>query len=446
MKRRLSLYSALVVAVLGIGFAGCGGDNDNEGGGGSTKVSGTVSMSAVWTGQEARSFQKVLDGFEQKYPNVNVKFRPVGDEIPTVLSTAVAGGNPPDLAAVAQPGLVRDFVDKGALKPIDFANDTLDKNFSQDVIKVGTVNGKQYGVLFKAANKSTVWYNVPLFEQAGVKAPENFDQFLQDAKTLKASGTKAYSLGASDGWTLTDLFENIYLRQAGADKYDQLTEHKIPWTDQSVKDALKTMAKIVGDTGNIAGGTSGALQTDFPGSVTKAFQSNPDAAMVIEADFVESEILDSTKAKPETGFNYFDFPSIDDSPPTVVGGGDLVIMFKDTSASRALVEYLATPEAAEIRAKGGGFSSANKNVDESAYTDPLLRQSSKAITDAEVFRYDLSDQQPAKFGATVGQGLWKQFQDFLRNPNDVDGITQQMEQSAKKAYASDCVRETEGSG
>jgi alpha-glucoside transport system substrate-binding protein len=434
MTRRFSLYVVTaIVAVLGLAVAGCGGD-DNEGGGGGSNVSGSVSMSGVWTGQEAKSFQAVLDGFKKKYPKVNVKYRPVGDEIPTVLSTAVAGGNPPDLAAVAQPGLVRDFVEKGALKPVDFAKDTLDQNFSQDVIDVSTVNNKPYGVLFKAANKSTVWYNVPLFNQAGVEPPKDFDALLQDAKTLKSSGTRAYSLGASDGWTLTDLFENIYLRQAGADKYDQLAEHKIPWTDQSVKDALETMAKVVGDTGNIAGGTSGALQTDFPGSVTKAFKDDPDAAMVLEADFVESEILNSTKAKAETGFNVFVFPSVDGSPPTVVGGGDTVVMFKDSPAARALIEYLATPEAAEIRAKGGGYSSANKNVDDSAYQDPLLRQTASAITDAEVFRYDLSDLQPAKFGATVGQGLWKQFQDFLRNPDDVNGITQQMEQSAKRAF------------
>ena len=246
---------------------------------------------------------------------MNIKYRPVGDEIPTVLSTAVQGGNPPDLAAVPQPGLVRDFVDKNALKPIDSAKSTIEDNFSEGAVEVGTVDGKLYGLLFKAANKSTVWYNVPLFEEAGVEPPEDFDAFLENAKTLRASGTRAYSIGASDGWTLTDMFENIYLRQAGGEKYDQLAEHQIPWTDQSVKDALKTMAQIVGDTGNIAGGTSGALETDFPQSVTNAFKDNPDAAQVIEADFVESVITDSTPAKPETGFNVFDFPSIDGSGP-----------------------------------------------------------------------------------------------------------------------------------
>jgi len=421
------------VAALGLGVAGCGDDNGGGGGGGSN-VSGNLSISGVWTGQEAKSFNAVLDGFKQEQPDVTVKYRPVGDEIPTVLSTAVTGGNPPDLAAVPQPGLVRDFVKKGALKPVDFANDTIDKNFSKDSADVSLVDGKRYGVFFKAANKSTVWYNVPLFEQAGVKPPKDFDAFLKAAQTLKASGTRAYSLGASDGWTLTDMFENIYLRQAGADKYDQLAEHKIPWTDQSVKDALTTMAKVVGDTGNIAGGTSGALQTDFPGSVTNAFKENPDAAMVIEADFVESEITNSSKAKPETGFNVFDFPSVDGSSPSVVGGGDTIIMFKDSPAAQALIEYLATPEAAEIWAKRGGYSSANKNVDDNAYQDPLARQTATAIADADTFRYDLSDLQPAKFGATVGQGLWKDFQDFLRDPKDVDGTAQKMEQDANRAF------------
>ena len=194
------------------------------------------------------------------------------------------------------------------------------------------------------------------------------------------------------------------------------------------------MARIVGDTGNIVGGTSGALETDFPTSVTNAFKNNPEGAQVIEGDFVESVITDSTPAKPETGFNVFDFPSIDGSGPSVVGGGDTIIMFNDSPAAQALVEYLATPEAAEIWAKRGGYSSANKNVDDSAYEDPLLRETATAIGDAETFRFDLSDLQPAAFGATVGQGLWKEFQDFLKNPDDVDGAAEAMERSAARAF------------
>jgi len=432
MATRLRLFvAAALVAAFTLAVAGCGGDDD---GGGGEQVSGSLSISGIWTGQEARSFRAVLDGFTQDNPDVTIRYSPVGDQIPTVLSTAVEGGNPPDLAAVPQPGLVRDFVERDALQPLDFAEGTISDNFSEGAVDVGTVDGQLYGLLFKAANKSTVWYNVPLFEAAGVEPPEAFDGLLESAQTLRESGTRAYSIAGADGWTLTDLFENIYVRQAGPELYDQLAEHEIPWTHESVTNALETMAEVFSDTDNIAGGTSGALETDFPSAVTNAFKEDPDAAMVIEADFVESVITDSTEAEPETGFNVFDFPAVEGSDPAVVGGGDSIIMFEDSPAAQALIEYLASPEAAEIWAQRGGYSSANQNVDENAYEDPLLRQTATALAEAETFRFDLSDLQPAEFGATVGQGMWRAFQDFLRDPDDVEGTQQALERAAARAF------------
>ena len=93
---------------------------------------------------------------------------------------------------------------------------------------------------------------------------------------------------------------------------------------------------------------------------------------------------------------------------------------------RAFIEYLATPEAAEIWAKRGGFASPNKSVDaERLRRSRCTRATATAIAEAEMFRFDMSDLQPAAFGGTAGQGMWKLFQDFLKNPSDVDGIAQQ---------------------
>jgi alpha-glucoside transport system substrate-binding protein len=425
---------ALLAALFALAVAGCGDDDDDGNGAAAEDVSGSVDIAGVWTGQEARSFEAVLDGFSEQYPDVDASYDAVGDEIPTVLGTAVEGGNPPDLAAVAQPGLVADFFDQGALQPLDFAADAIEENFTEGAYDFAVFDDQIYGFLFKAANKSTVWYNVPLYETAGVEPPETFDDFLANAETLQASGTAAYSIGADVGWPLTDLFENIYLRQAGPEMYDQLARHEIPWTDQSVKDALETMAQILGDTDNLVGGTSGALQTDFPTSVTNAFKEDPDGANVIEGDFVASEIAASTEAEPLTDYDVFDFPSVDGSEPAVVGGGDTIIMFTDSPASQALVEYLATPEAAEIWAGSGGFSSANQNVDPNVYPDELTQKTATALAETETFRFDLSDLQPAEFGATVGRGMWQTFTDFLSDPDDVDGTASQLEKEAKKAF------------
>jgi alpha-glucoside transport system substrate-binding protein len=442
MKRHhwqlLALLLTLVLAVLA---AGCGGDDEETGGAGTTaageettaeSVSGTVSVMAVWTGPEQASFQAVLDGFEEANPDVTVNYTSAGDQLPTQLSTAVEGGNPPDVAVLPQPGLMRDFAEKDALQPLDFAEQDVETNLGDSAVVLGSVDDVLYGFLFKAANKSTVWYNVGAFEDAGVEPPETWEDFLAAAETVNSSGLPAYSIGGADGWTLTDLFENIYLRTAGAEKYDQLSTHEIPWTDQSVKDALTEMAKVVGDGDNIVGGTAGALQTDFPTSVSNVFAATPKGAQVIEGDFVPGVV--DHGLEPETDFNVFAFPPIGESGNVVVGGGDTVVMFKDSPAAQALVKYLTSSEAAEIWAERGGFATLNKDVDASVYPDPITETTAGALAEAEVFRFDLSDLQPAAFGGTVGQGLFKLFQDFVENPDNIDGITQQMETAAAEAF------------
>jgi alpha-glucoside transport system substrate-binding protein len=436
---RFAAVAGVVVALVVVA-AGCGGGSKKSGGSTSSStsnVSGTVTFDGIWTSSTGqKQFQAVIDGFNKQYPNVHVHYKPVGNNLPTVLATAVAGGHPPDMADIAQPGTIQQFVTQGKLKPITFASSVMKQNFTPAWQQLGTFNGKLYALPFKAANKSLVWYNVPAFKTAGVKPPKTFAQLLSDAKTIKASGTPAYSIGGAEGWTLTDMFENIYLRTFGAAKYEQLSQHKIKWTDPSVKTALTTMGKILGDTSNIAGGTSGALQYSFNQSVTNAFASPPKAAMVFEADFVGGVIASSTKAKANTGFNTFVWPSITPGADAsaVEIAGDMMVAFRDTPAVEAFVKYLATPQAAEIWAKQGGFGTGNKNVPASIYPDPITKAAEAPLLTAKSVVFDMSDEQPPSFGSTAGQGEWGLFQKFLQSPTNVTGIQQQLEQSAAAAY------------
>jgi alpha-glucoside transport system substrate-binding protein len=431
---RLALAALCVTALAALAAAGIGTASQTK----QTKhmtneaVSGNLSIIGIWTGPEQKRFQAVLNGFEKLYPDVSVKYTSGGDNTPTILSTAIQGGNPPDLASIGQPGLLRDFANQGALKPIAFARSTAARNYTPDWLKLGTIKGKLYGLFFKGANKSTVWYSTAAFRTAGIRPPGTWPALLAAANTLRASGTPAFSVGGADGWTLTDLFENIYLRQAGPANYDKLTAHTIPWTHPTVKAALRTMAQVFASN-NMYGGTTGALQTDFPTSVNNVWAKPPKAAMVIEADFVPG--VATTKATAIRDYNVFKFPSIGGSGPVVVGAGDIVVMFNDNAASRALVTYLAGRAAATIAAKyAPGYSSPNKNVPASAYSDVLNRATAIQLAHARTFRFDLSDLAPSAFGGTVGQGLFKLFQDFLKSPSNVNGIAGQMEAAAKKAY------------
>ena len=100
------------------------------------------------------------------------------------------------------------------------------------------------------------------------------------------------------------------------------------------------------------------------------------------------------------------------------------------------MQYLAMPESAEVWAKQGGFTSSNKNVDPAVYPDDITRRSAEQLVGADTFRFDLSDLQPAAFGATEGQGMWGLFQTLLANPSQSASVAQQLEQAATAAYGS----------
>ncbi|MFD3803160.1 ABC transporter substrate-binding protein [Streptomyces sp. NPDC058611] len=446
-SRRTTLSWAAAAAAGALALTACGGGADKEepARGGTAapgpavelpKLTGEkLEVAAVWTGAEQENFTKVLKEFEKR-TGATVTFVPAQDPIVTFLGSKIAGGAPPDVALLPQVGALVSAVQNKWAQPVGpEAQAQLDANYSAGWKTLGAVEGTQYGVYYKAANKSLIWYNAKAFEAAGVKPPTTWKELLTAADTLSASGTPAVSVAGADGWTLTDWFENVYLSQAGPEKYDQLAKHRIKWTDDSVKQALTTLGELFGRKDFLAGGASGALATEFPKSVTQTFTGGdrPAAAMVFEGDFVAVNIA-QTEAKVGTDALVFPFPAVGAKSP-VVSGGDVAVALKPSKGAQALLTFLASPDAAEIQARLGGFVSPNKAVDPAAYPNDIQRGIAKALIAAgDDFRFDMSDQAPAAFGGTPGAGEWKALQDFLANPSDVAGAQAKLEADAAKAY------------
>ncbi|MEV6263799.1 extracellular solute-binding protein [Streptomyces sp. NPDC051784] len=454
MRRTVSMRRAAVVftAIGALALTGCSDDGDGEDEAGKKPGKGSessssvalpkldgekISVAAVWTGPEQANFTKVLDEFEKR-TGATVTFVPAQDPIVNFLGTKIAGGQPPDVAMIPQVGAIQQAVAKKWAKPVgNEARAQLGQNYAQVWQDLGSVDGTQYGVYFKAANKSLVWYNTKAFENAGASEPKTWKDFLTTAETVSASGVTPVSVGGADGWTLTDWFENIYLSQAGPEKYDQLAKHEIKWTDPSVKDALTTLAELFGKPELISGGADGALQTEFPVSVTQTFTGGdqPKGAMVFEGDFVSINIA-QTEAKIGTDAKVFPFPAVGADSP-VVTGGDAAVALKDGKGAQALLTWLASTDAAKIWAEAGGFISPNKSLDTAAYPNDVQRKIAEALIAAgDDVRFDMSDQAPQSFGGTPGKGEWKILQDFLKNPKDVAGTQAALESAAAKAYTS----------
>jgi ABC-type glycerol-3-phosphate transport system substrate-binding protein len=315
--------------------------------------------------------------------------------------------------------------------------DDVRENWAPVWQRLGSVDDELYGLWFKAANKSLIWYSISAFERAGVVPPDDLDGLNSVAETLSGGGTMPFSLtGApSDAWTLTDWFENLYLRLAGPERYDALADHRLEWTDPSVEATLREMAALMAPV-NVT--VSAGPATTFPQSVTAVFSGAPAAAMVMEGDFVPGVVAGSTSAEIGVDVDVFPFPGQAPSDRFVVGGGDAAVLMRRSPGGEALLRYLASPEAASVWAGRGGFVSPNESLDLTAYPDVTTRRIARSLLEAgDGFRFDLSDLQPAEFGGTTNAGLWAELDDFVSDPTDIQGTMERLEAAASAAWGND---------
>jgi len=428
-KGRLAAAAAAVSLLV---VTACGGSGED----GLPDLSGqTVSVAGVWSGAEQDVFEKVMDEFSDA-TGAEMVYTSTGDDIATVLNSKIEGDAAPDVAFLPQPGLMDGYAERGDIDPL--SDDTIaavDENYADIWKRLGSFDGNMYGIWFDVSNKSTVWYNAKRFDKAGVQPPNSWDELLNVAEKLGESGVDVpISLAGADGWTLTDWFENLYIRIAGPEKYDRLSTHSLAWTDDSVIETLTVMGELFSNT-KLVGKSGAVLDVDFSTSVSNVFADSPESAIVYEGSFVSGVISDTSDFSVGDDARWFPFPSVQGSPESVIGGGDVAVKFNDDDATEAFMTFLASPRAASIMVSTGSFTSANKSVDPSVYPDKNSRGIGQAIVDAgNNFRFDMSDLAPPEFGSTVGSGEWKILRDFLRDPSDPAGTAQQLEHAAAQAF------------
>jgi alpha-glucoside transport system substrate-binding protein len=386
-----------------------------------------ITVTGTWGGSELATFQKIC-----KAAGVKVNFNTTRD-LNAVLATAVKAKTLPDIAILPNPGKLRELAKQGVLKPLNFISKSQLKNYARTWLKLGSYGGKLYGIYFKVANKSVIWYNPKEFKKNGWKVPQSWQELTALNQKIVAAGKTPWSIGADIGWPLSDWVENIMVRTAGPDVYDQWINHEIPWTHPAVKKAFQVWGEIVGDPRNLAGGVDGTLATTFQKAAVTVFQKNPKAYLYYEGDFMSGIVTaELPEVKIGEDLDFFAFPAINPKYGVpVVGGADVFVAFSNRPAVKKLMKYLVTVKANEIAVKGG-FLSQNKGVSLDVYPNVVSRNSAKILTQAETYVFDASDLMPSAVGNQGG--FWDACKKYLQNPVKLDSILAQMEALAKKHY------------
>jgi alpha-glucoside transport system substrate-binding protein len=431
--RHRRLLPLTLLAALALALSACGGDDD---GGGTAEGTGTISVFSLWGGSEQEAFQKVLTQFT-KDTGIKTKYEQARDFLP-VIRTRLAAGNPPMVAILPRPGFVDELARDDALislEDLGLDSDKINENYSDTWTDLATFDDTTYGVVAKANSKSLVWYKPSSFQQNGFQIPTTWDKLLNITEQYKSKGETPWAVGAQgrdNSWTLTDWFENIYARQAGPDKYTQLFSGELAFNDQSVKDALNEMVKIVNDK-YVAGGIDTALAIDFVTGIGRVFSKNPVAEMYMEGGFVGGIALGQVNPDLTVGkdIDSFEWPQIDSqygSP--LVGGGDVAAAMVNNEDVAKLIDYLATPEAGRIWVSTGAIVSPNNGVTEAAYPNELVKKEADQVKNAKTFLFDGSDLMPG----TAGQNWGTVLQNVIKSPDQMDSLLDRFQEEAKVAF------------
>jgi len=396
----------------------------------------TVTVLGVWGGGERDAFMKMLEPFEAS-TGIKVEFTGTRD-LPTVLTTRVAAGNPPDISVLPNPGQMQEFAKIRALVDLSEFMDMskLQDEYAETWIDLGGYGGKLYSIFISADLKSLVWYSPKAFADAGYQIPQTWKELVALSDKIAAQGKAPWSIGlesgAASGWPGTDWIEDIMLRTTKPEIYDQWVNHEIPWTDPTVKRAWELFGQIARNEKYVYGGAATALTTNFGEAPNALFTTPPRAYMHKQATFIKSFILKyNPDLQPGVDFSFFPFPSIDlDYGTPALGAADMFAVFKDTPEAQALMRYLATAAAQEIWVAELGKLSANRRVNPNAYPDDLTRKAAEVLASAETFRFDGSDLMPA----AVGSGsFWSGILDYVGGEN-LDSVLERIEETAVDAY------------
>ena len=423
--RRVMTLSGVLSASLVL--AACGGGSTGTAGGDSTaanvdcaayKAYGDLKGKtvSVYTGIVTPEDVAYMDSYKpfEKCTGATIKYE--GDKgFETQILVRAKAGNPPDIAIIPQPGLLKQLVATGKAKeaPAEVAAN-VDKFWGEDWKGYATVNGKFYGAPSGASVKSLVWYSPSSFKDAGYAVPTTLDELKTLSDKMVADKKKPWCAGIGSGeatgWPVTDWMEDMMLRLSGPETYDKWVNHEIAFNGPESTAALDEVGKYLKNEAYVNGGygdVKSIASTTFQDGGLPILEGA--CEMHRQASFYAANWPEGTTVAEDGDVFAFYLPGKDASAKPVLGGGEFNVAFTDRPEVKAFQTYLSTDTWANIKVStspAGGWISANSGLDVTKLKSPIDQLAAKLLQDEKtVFRFDGSDQMPAAVGSNA---FWKQ--------------------------------------
>ena len=298
------LASAMVAGLV----AGCGnssgsGSGSGDGGSGSGEYDGVeLTYWSMWSNTEPQGqvLQEAVDAWSAETgANVTIEWK--GRDIKNILSSALESQEKIDLFEDGYERITSVYLDYVAdLTEMADAAGYADQSFAV-FNDWATEQAGFLPCITEQPQVGGVFYNQDIFDDAGVEAPTTWTEFLEVCQALVDAGYAPMALDS----TYAPFFFGYHLaRYIGQDATTELTTNGGWSNNPLVAQAAQDMIDFVK-----AGYLVDGAPDEYPASQNKMALGDPQAAMVVCANYVTSEV--NNTAGEELNWGLFNYPSVE---------------------------------------------------------------------------------------------------------------------------------------
>jgi multiple sugar transport system substrate-binding protein len=417
LKGTLGAGAALSLSGL---LAACGGGDDEGGGGG-----GSASQEVTFGSNQSDAVPKKAYADMLAASGMTVKVNTIEHEAFQENINNYLQGNPDDVFTWFAGYRMQFFAAQGLAGDISDVWGGL-SGMSEALKKASTgEDGKQYFVPLTTYPWG-LFYRKSVWEEKGYQEPKTLDELVTLAKQMQGDGLIPIAFADKDGWPAMGTFDQLNLRINGYQFHVDLMAGKQAWDSAQVKKVFDTWR--------------GLLPYHQEDSLGRTWQEaaqalqKKQAGMYLLGMFVGEEFPE----KEREDLDFFTFPEID---PAVGTGAieapiDGVMMRaepKNEAGAKQLLKFTGTAEAENVLLKANNtVIGASSEADTSGYTG-LQKKAVEFIGSAESIAQFLDRDTRPDFASTV---MLPGLQTFIKNPDDVDGLTKSLESQKKSIFTS----------
>lgn len=361
MKSWRKVLTVAAVATMGLTMAACGNSKKSSSSDKGSSGDKTVLKVTTWNYAQTPEFGALFKAFEKEHPNVDVQQVDIpADDYDTKVTTMMSSGDTTDILTMKNLLSYSNYATRNQLVDLSSHVKSIKQGPAKDTYSMYKIKGKTYAEPYRT-DFWVLYYNKKMFDDAGVKYPDNW--------TWDDYVTAAKKLSKDDGQTF-GTYQHIWRSTVQAISAAQNDKNLLNPSYSYLKPYYERSLELQKDKAQMAYGTAKTTKVTYQSQ----FESKKTAMMPMGSWYMGALMANIKAGTAQVGSDEWGIaamPQKDGSSKTTTFGSPTAFAINKNSKHQKIaqefLDFCAGPKGAAVLAKIGIVSSYRSDSFNKAY-------------------------------------------------------------------------------